>query len=128
VSEKMHTGSGFVPTRYIQLKQIECLEQEDYWGVDHVYLKVNDAATEVGQRWIWGIRAMRDGEKVDLYDVKPLGVGPNGQIALSLYERDDDGDDWLGTAFIKGDEAAPPARFTMDDVVYLVDYEVVTTS
>jgi hypothetical protein len=102
----------------LTLKNLYCIETEDWTGADEPYLRVNGSTKWSG--------SLNDGQTADIISRTQF----NNQAVISLYDRDFgwfDGDDWLGTRRVNSSEIGfgeQQVAFTEDGANYILTYEV----
>ena len=78
----------------LYLNSIKCYEQEDHWGDDDAYIRVNG-------RKVWGTKKMDDGQTRQINK----SVGFDSKAEIVLWEKDDaDPDDKLGVQTLRQDD------------------------
>lgn len=110
----------------LKLKNLYCLDTEDWTGADEPYLRVNGSKK-------WSSSSLNTGEDVDLFDNNgiPLQISFDGQAVISLFESDGnrwyDRDDFLGSWTVTNQEIGRGdqlAFFNLDGASYQLAYEV----
>lgn len=108
----------------LTLKNLYCIETEDWTGADEPYLRVNGSTKWKG--------SLNDEEDVDLFNKSgnPLQISFNGQATISLHDDDFgwfDDDDFLGSWKVSSQEIGrgdQHAFFNRDGANYILTYEV----
>jgi len=102
----------------LRINAIKCIEQEDTWGDDDIYIAVNGSS-------VWGPQAMDDEQ------TRPVNVEVafNRSVEIMLFEVDDaDPNDNLGQKELRAsDEGEHHLKFTEDDANYSLWVTIVNT-
>lgn len=102
-----------IPGGKIHLGKLHCVEQEDFFGSDEILIKVED------QKLGKSIRISK-GDKKDIDKT----VQFTGSVSIKLYEKDVEGDDYLGQKILNPGDKSGILDFTKDGAHYRLSYKI----
>ncbi|MFE5862150.1 hypothetical protein ACFQ77_16575 [Streptomyces virginiae] len=106
--------------KQLKLLSLSCRTTEDETGMDDIFLRVNGVT-----RWSGRIT---DGQTVDITSIDIIVYGDDQDVRIELYERDVEGDDFLGFNSVSNYPAGIPflLQYSLDEADYTIKATLLT--